>query len=633
MVKIMKKSLAVVLCLAACLSLFCIPASALYAETPPYMLCTYEDGAINFASGSNLTGTIVEGGVGGSGHALQLTTGTGSYTEFYIKDKNEAYVAGTIPAGSTYVVSFWVKAVTEISNFDFHLYDGPSYGNYITSKVKGDVIDGWQKITLTIAPAEDKTLTYWRFRQNFVGTYLIDDFEISLVDADDAPASSNIAVIGNATEGNEVTFIHTFTPATSSASGVTDTSLVRLVNVTSAGARGIIAVCGINETMTIPTLPADSASIEFEVVPLSSDGKAGQVVKYTPPEPTVYAKTLPYILCTYEDDVINFASGANPTGTIVEGGVGSSGHALQLETGTGSYTEFYIKDKDNQYATGTISAGVNYTVSFWAKPVTEIASMDFHLYDGPSYGNYVSTKTKSEPTADGWVKYTLVCTRDTDTTITYWRFRQNFVGTYLIDDFEVSIVKPSDAPASSNFAVTGDVAAGNRIAFAHTFTPATSSASGVTDTSLVRLVNTTSTGERAVIGICGINETMLVPATPANSARMEFEVVPMSSDSKVGQIATYAISSGDAIEGITIERVSGDEITVATDTELSNAQLIFVTYDANNKMVDYEVVNVDLEAQGTDSFSPVNLTAGSYTKVMLWFDMTACKPLADMIQY
>lgn len=635
MVKTIKKSLAVVLALAVCLSLFCIPASAASTDTLPYLLCTYEDGVTNIAQGANDIGTFVEGGVGGIGHALQLPAVSG--TDYYLRSKvaDPKYVNGTFPVGSKFVVSFWAKAVELTggsTNLDFHLYNdnlGTRLGTYI---VRNPEIGKWYKFKIEFVPTAELTTGYMRFRTMFNGTYCLDDFEITFIEnTSDFPESSDFVATGNIAEGNQVTFSHTFTPATSSAAGVTDASLVRLVNISSTDEKTVMGVCGINETMTIPAIPANSAGMGFEVVPMSSDGKVGEATTFGLPEATIYAPTLPYILCTYEDDAINFASGANPTGTIVEGGVGGSGHALQLTTGAGAYTEFYIKDKDGQYATGAISAGVNYTVSFWAKPVTEIANMDFHLYDGGSFGNYVTTKTKTEPTADGWRKYTLVCTRETDTTITYWRFRQNFVGTYLIDDFEVSIVKPSDAPASSNFAVTGDVVAGKIVTFAHTFTPATSSAQNVKDKSLVRLVNVTATGERAVIGICGIKEAMKIPAIPANSASLEFEVVPMSSDSKVGNTVAYAVSIPEVIEGITIERVEGNEVKVSTDTKLEEEQLIFVTYDANNKMVDYEILFVDLDANTSDSFSPVDLTAGSYTKVMLW-DVD-CLPLADMIRY
>ena len=126
---------------------------------------------------------------------------------------------------------------------------------------------------------------------------------------------------------------------------------------------------------------------------------------------------------------------------------------------------------------------------------------------------------------------------------------------------------------------------------------------------------------------------MVVPSIPENSAKVEFEVVPMSSDGKAGSTVTYVVSEDNTIEGITLARVAGNEVTVSTDTKLENAHLIFVTYEDKNRMVDCEIVYVDLDAQGTDSFSPVELTSGNCTKVMLWYDTINCMPLADMIQY
>jgi len=631
MVKTMKKSLAMVLSLAVCLSIFCVPASATYADELPYMLCTYEDGAKNLSEG-----TIVEGGVGGSGHALQLTAEKDKDYSLRIKQVEEngtikpTNFAAEIPAGSKFVLTFWAKAVDEISNFDFHIFEGYTFGNWAT-KTKSSACDGWYKWTFTVDANEAKEYGYIRFRSYFAGTCLIDDFEIALVDAD-APTSSKIAVVGNATEGNEVTFRHTFTPATSSDESVTDTSLVRLVNVTEAGARGVIAVCGINETMTIPTLPADSADIEFEVVPLSSDGKAGNAVAFVAPEDSVYANELPHILCTYEDGARNLSEG-----TIVEGGLGGSGHAMQLTAAKDKDYSLRIKQveengtiKPTNFA-AEIPAGSKFVLSFWAKAVGEISNFDFHIFEGYTFGNW-ATKTKSSA-CDGWYKWTFTVDANEAKEYGYIRFRSYFAGTCLIDDFEITLIDTADAPASSNFTVTGDVVAGNRIAFAHTFTPAASSEQSVTDTSLVRLVNTTSAGAKAIIAICGINETMLVPETPADSANMEFEVVPLSSDAKVGNIATYAVPVPEVIKVITLIPEDG-AVIVYSDTYIESAYLIFASYDANGKMVDWEVRDpIEIYEDMPEAYGS-SIEEGETTVAMLWVDFVATyKPLTNAVSW
>ena len=105
-----------------------------------------------------------------------------------------------------------------------------------------------------------------------------------------------------------------------------------------------------------------------------------------------------------------------------------------------------------------------------------------------------------------------------------------------------------------------------------------------------------------------------------------------ASDTYEGFIKGVQITVDPKFEGITLNADNG-AVTVATDTALNNAHLVFVTYDANGKMVDYEVKYVTLSAQESDEYAPSDLTAGSYTRAMLWSDMVDCTPLADMIQY
>ncbi len=89
---------------------------------------------------------------------------------------------------------------------------------------------------------------------------------------------------------------------------------------------------------------------------------------------------------------------------------------------------------------------------------------------------------------------------------------------------------------------------------------------------------------------------------------------------------------GSTISGITLSEFGG-KVTVATDTDLTNAYLLFASYGNNDEMVDLEIVPVTLAAQSSGEYAPTNLLAGRYTKAMLWSDFAACTPLANMIKY
>ena len=125
---------------------------------------------------------------------------------------------------------------------------------------------------------------------------------------------------------------------------------------------------------------------------------------------------------------------------------------------------------------------------------------------------------------------------------------------------------------------------------------------------------------------------IVVPEAARAVEGLSLEILPISATGYFGDAVTVAIEAVPSIEGTTLTQADGS-VTVATETAITGAKIIFVTYDATGKMVDWEAADVTLGAQGTQVYAPVDLTAGSYTRAMLWQDMVECIPLADMIQY
>lgn len=605
MVKTIKKSLAIVLALAVCLSVICVPASATASTSAndfPYMLCNYENDIVNVGGG-----TIVEGGVGGSGHALQVTF-TAANDDHLLSDKMTGSFNPTIPAGSTLRVSFWVKlsqAADANASFTLLSYQLVNAGQDNAAKLSNPSSTDWQKVTINYTAATETVVSNTYLRSSAVQTLLIDDFEAMIL-----PAS----VVGRTDQ------IASFDDYYASFEGDVAPMGIYLPNT------GIK-----NATKTVQ----DHGDYTVQIVE-NPDGD-GQVVKY----------------------VMDTQQRGNGSDFYVSG-----------NTNTGSY-------EADKIAAGTIPAGATATIRFkyYLGTETSESSPTFSFFAAIGDGTYQFAGSDFDSTPYEWHVATLSYTNSTGSDIsfptsdaprshplrirplpgwnvpTYTWVAKGHAGysagaggthdfgerTIYFDDMEMFITTEGESapvaatPAmSTNFAVTGNVVEGNDITFSHTFTPASTSAADVTDKSVVRLVNYKANGEKAVIDYCGINETMTVPATPADSASMMFEVVPVGSDGSVGNVAEYAVPApAPTINAISIERTAGG-ITVKTNIDLPAAKLIFVTYDANHKMTAWNYDRtVTLNAQGTQEFA---IPEGFETaKVMLWYDMVNCKPLTDVL--
>ena len=207
---------------------------------------------------------------------------------------------------------------------------------------------------------------------------------------------------------------------------------------------------------------------------------------------------------------------------------------------------------------------------------------------------------------------------------------------YIIDNFSLKHVSASEVATAEAAIPTVTAATATQNASDKTISLSYTFKTGLTDASIVKLINTVGT-EKGYIATYEASEfansaAVAIPTAYENATNLSLEIVPVAANGWVGTPVTVAIAAAASIEGTTLTQAAGS-VTIETETAITAAKLIFVTYDANGKMVDWEAVDVTLAAQGTGSFAPVDLTAGNYTKAMLWQDMTKCVPLADMIQY
>lgn len=110
------------------------------------------------------------------------------------------------------------------------------------------------------------------------------------------------------------------------------------------------------------------------------------------------------------------------------------------------------------------------------------------------------------------------------------------------------------------------------------------------------------------------------------SSDLYYEVVPVSANGDIGETVRVPLGK-PAKQSIWLGDRAADGIVVVSGTQdIENYNLIFVTYDDNNKMVDSEIVPVNQYYGETKYYKPVDLAVGTKTKAMLWGDMTSCKP-------
>ncbi len=301
----MKKILSLALVLGMLLTIVSsVPVSAAagdaYANLPYYF--------VDFEDGYNMTNvgttTIVNGGAGGSGKCLKIDEDASMpYGDYLMVKPGPAVLTGTVPAGGTFKISFWVKfgQIMKTDRAYFTFIIGKKEGGYLLDSTSNHPMvladatsTDWQKITCEVPVTEQVNIKTIFVRTALGGgipnqlpdgtdsnpgarTYYFDDMEIAVYPASSAPSSSQLKIAtGEFKAGQQVTFSHQFT----SSNGVaTDASFVRIVNTDTTGNKASLGTYLISDTITVPTTPAGD-TISFEVVPRDSAGAVGSTASY-----------------------------------------------------------------------------------------------------------------------------------------------------------------------------------------------------------------------------------------------------------------------------------------------------------------------------------------------------------------
>ena len=195
----------------------------------------------------------------------------------------------------------------------------------------------------------------------------------------------------------------------------------------------------------------------------------------------------------------------------------------------------------------------------------------------------------------------------------------------LSDDWALTQRPAAGTPSVT--ATGAEMAANGAVTAAYTFATE-GNVADVTDASVYKLV-----ANGKYYGTFYDKNAIVVPEAAREVSGLSLEIVPVASNGYIGAPVTVAIEAAEEenpIVGISISRTANG-ITVATDTELVAAKLIFVTYDANNKMTTWHYdTTVALGAQESREYPIPDGFASA--KVMLWRDMsTTCEPLTDVL--
>lgn len=99
------------------------------------------------------------------------------------------------------------------------------------------------------------------------------------------------------------------------------------------------------------------------------------------------------------------------------------------------------------------------------------------------------------------------------------------------------------------------------------------------------------------------------------------------------ELKRVSIVVPEKVKDHTITHTVDNDVEIVTNKGLSDAKLIFVTYDANGRMVDYEILPITMDAGTSDVFGAAYIEEGVTTRAMLWENLDKCIPLADFIEW
>ena len=131
---------------------------------------------------------------------------------------------------------------------------------------------------------------------------------------------------------------------------------------------------------------------------------------------------------------------------------------------------------------------------------------------------------------------------------------------------------------------------------------------------------------------------VVAPAEAITLENLSLEIVPVSATGHIGETVTIDIEMPELPEPEPVIELFAEDgqVTVYSDTDFESAQLIYVSYDANGKMVDVEVADatIAISADVPETYMPLELTEGATTVAMLWTDFDGTyKPMTASVSW
>ena len=355
----------------------------------------------------------------------------------------------------------------------------------------------------------------------------------------------------------------------------------------------------------------------------------------------------------YDDYYVDFETGTNthfvnyqsqPYGTVVAEPGNASNKVLAIaksEAPTDGNAAFLAKN-GNRTGIGTVNPGETVEISMDVKLPKRItttlnlaSNIKLFLVDKNIYSNAVDRNNTT-----GWQTLKMSYTNNTEAAFSgftkfemyFWQqlkadasFEDSEVIFYL-DNIKSRIIKTGEVhPTIDNLSAARDRA--GVLTAAYTYREAATVETTGRDVSYYKLID----ADGAVVASGLVSYGIKIPAAYKN-ADLKLEIVPISSNKLVGESAVCTVTKAPRITTTTMVK-DGTNVVVTAAADITDAKLIFVSYDENGRMLSCVTFDGDVTVadQETGTFAiPAAYQTGN-VKIMLWKDMTTLVPLANVI--
>lgn len=341
------------------------------------------------------------------------------------------------------------------------------------------------------------------------------------------------------------------------------------------------------------------------------------------------------VLYDFENNTIpaNLTNSTGWTISVVEDPLDSNNKVLQHTSG-GNAT---LRDElvVNEPWTKADSEKMTLSLKLFVKDkgaAADSLSLRFKIRNADGYATGFIDKTFDATNNETWQTISVTTTNVSGTSemFTNCTLEINYTANtvLLFDDIKYEFERKSYAIPSVADGVTAQALADGTIVLSDYAyqEKATANPTG-TDISIYKLL----TFDNAVISSGQIANGICVPQGYC-IGDIHLEIIPVSSAGFFSTPLIVPIQEAPQIIATTIEEYEG-QILVKASTDLTDAKLIFVRFDAYGKMVDCNIeTSVTQASQDTLLYNIPNLSGTGIVRVMLWKNFTDVTPLADYIE-